>query len=105
VTWVVILAVGAGSLAFRLAPLLLLNRVSLAPRSDRMVRDAGLAAIVALIAVSARQSATSGGVVPVLLAMAVGLMLAARGASMTFLLVCGGAAYAAALVALQVAGR
>ena len=103
--WLVIVAVGLGSFAFRVAPLLLLNRVSLSQRGDRVVRDAGFAAIAALIALSARQSATSGPIVPVLLALAVGLVLAARGASMLLLLAWGGATYAGALVVLHVAGR
>ena len=100
--WLVILAVGLGSFAFRLAPLLLLHRVSLSERGDRVIRDAGIAAITALIAMSAKQSATTAGsVVPVLLAMAVALVLAARGASMFPLLVLGGATYAGALIVMD----
>ena len=104
-TWVVLLAVGLGSYAFRLAPVLLFQRVTLSERGDRMIRDAGTAAITALIALSAKQSAATGSVAPVLCAMAVGLVLAARGASMFVLLVVGGATYAGALIVMNVLGR
>jgi branched-subunit amino acid transport protein len=98
-TWIVLLAVGLGSYAFRLAPLLLFHRITLSERGDRMIRDAGLAAITALIAVSAKQSATTAGsAVPVLAALAVGVVLAARGASMLVVLAVGGATYAGALI-------
>jgi branched-subunit amino acid transport protein len=103
--WLVLLAVGLGSFAFRLGPLLLLHRVTLSERGDRVIRDAGLAAITALVATSARQSATTGSVVPVLAAMGVGVGLAARGASMLLLLVVGGATYAGALVVMNVVAR
>lgn len=43
-TWVVVLAVGAGRLVFRLG---LLQRISLVGRADRVIRDAGNAAITA----------------------------------------------------------
>ena len=95
-TWVVILAVGLGSFAFRLGPLLLFQRVSLSERGDRLVRQAGTSAIVALIVVSARNEAAGDAVVPTILAVAVGTVLAARGASMVRILACGGGAYAAA---------
>ena len=95
-TWVVILAVGLGSFAFRLGPLLLFQRVSLSERGDRLVRQAGTSAIVALIVVSARNEAVGDAVVPTLLAVAVGTVLATRGASMVLILAGGGAAYAAA---------
>ena len=57
-TWVVVLAVGAGSFVFRLGPLLLLQRISLTERADRVIRHAGTAAITALIVVSTKNSAT-----------------------------------------------
>lgn len=103
--WVVILAVGAGSYAFRLAPLLLLERVSLSERSDRVVRYAGISAITALIATSSRQHAAGTAVVPTVLALAAAIALAARGASMMLLLAGGGGIYAGSVVVLQLAGR
>lgn len=104
-TWIVLLAVGLGSYAFRLAPLLLFHRVTLSERGDRMIRDAGTAAITALIALSAKQSAASGSVAPVLCALAVGVVLAARGASMLLVLAAGGATYAGVLFLMNVLGR
>jgi branched-subunit amino acid transport protein len=105
VIWVVIFAVGAGSYAFRLGPLLLLEQVSLSERTDRVIRYAGISAITALIATSSRQHATGSAVLPTVLAMAVGLALAARGASMMLLLAGGGATYAGAVVVLHLVGR
>jgi len=92
--WLAIIAVGAGSLVFRLVPLLVLERTKLNERHDRLIRHAGLAAITALIVVSTRQAATGSPVAPVLLAVAAGLVLAVRRASMIQLLVSGGAVYA-----------
>jgi len=104
-SWVVIIAVGVGSFAFRLAPLLVFQRVELSERGDRMIRDAGTAAIAALIALSARQSATGHATLPTLLAMAAAIVLAARGASIFLLLVCGGAIYAASVVTMNALAR
>ena len=104
-TWIVILAVGLGSFAFRVGPLLVFERVSFSERGDRVIRYAGTAAITALIVVSTRQSATGGAVVPTLLAMAVAVPLAIRGASMLLLLVCGGAIYAGAVIATDLLAR
>jgi branched-subunit amino acid transport protein len=101
-TWVVIVAVGLGSFAFRLGPLLLFQKVTLSERGDRLIRDGGTAAIAALIAVSARQTASGNVTVPTILALAAAVVLAARGASMFLLLVCGGATYAGAAVAMNV---
>ena len=104
-TWVVILAVGAGSFVFRLGPLLALQRISLTDRGDRVIRHAGTAAITALIAVSTRQSATGGALTPTMLAMAAAIGLAARGASMLRLLVCGGGIYAGSVIVMGLLSR
>jgi branched-subunit amino acid transport protein len=104
-TWVVILAVGAGSFVFRLGPLLMLQRVPLTERGDRIIRHAGTAAIAALIAVSARQSASGSATIPTVLAMATALGLAARGASMLRLLLCGGGIYAGSVVVMGLLAR
>ena len=97
-TWLVVLAIGAGSYLFRVGPLLLLRRGGLSDHSDRLIRHAGTAAITALIVVSATGAAAAGMAVPTIVAMAVGTVLAARGASMVQLLVVGGSLYAAAAV-------
>lgn len=104
-TWLVILAVGAGSFAFRAGPLLLLQRKPLGDAGDRVIRHAGAAAITALIALATRQSATGGTVVPTVLAVAVAVVLAARDASMVRLLVCGGAIYAGSAIVIDLLGR
>ncbi len=100
-TWVVVLAIGAGSFVFRLGPLLLLQRISLADRADRVIRHAGTAAITALIVVSTKNSATGTAAMPTLLAVAAGVVLAARGASMLRLVVYGGGIYACSLMVVS----
>jgi branched-subunit amino acid transport protein len=91
--WIVILTVGAGSLAFRLGPQLLFERVSLSERADRRIREAGIAAITALVVVSAQPAATGRATVPALLALSAAVLLGARGGSMLQLLAGGGAVY------------
>ena len=100
-TWIVILAVGAGSFVFRLGPLLVLERITLTDRGDRVIRHAGTAAITALIVVTTKHSATGGSVIPTMLAVAVAIVVAARGASMVRLLVVGGATYACSAIVLD----
>jgi branched-subunit amino acid transport protein len=104
-TWIVMLGVGAGSFAFRLGPLLAFRRAALGERGDRVIRSAGTAAITALIVVSVKQNATGTATVPTLLAMAVAVVLVVRGASMSRLLVSGGAIYAGAVVVTRVLAR
>ena len=104
-TWLVILAVGAGSFAFRLGPLLVFERISLTERGDRVIRHAGTAAITALIVTTTKHSASGGSVVPTLLGVGVGVVLAARGASMLRLLLFGGAAYACSAIVLNLLAR
>jgi branched-subunit amino acid transport protein len=105
VTWVVVLAVGAGSFVFRLAPLLLLQRISLTERADRVIRHAGTAAITALIVVSTKSSATGTATLPTVLAVAAGVVLAAGGVSMLRLVVCGGGIYACSLMVVDLLAR
>jgi branched-subunit amino acid transport protein len=104
-TWIVILAVGLGSLAFRLGPMMLLQRVTLPESGDRAIRHAGTAAISALIAISAKQTATGSAVIPTVLAVAAAVVLAARGASMLLLLICGGAIYAGSVLVVSLLAR
>jgi branched-subunit amino acid transport protein len=104
-TWLVMLGVGAGSFAFRFGPLVFFRRMSLGERGDRAIRNAGTAAITALIVVFTQQSATGGATVPTVLAMAVGVVLVARGATMARLLLAGGAIYAGTVVATHVLAR
>ncbi|MEO5837839.1 MAG: AzlD domain-containing protein [Acidimicrobiales bacterium] len=104
-TWVVILAVGAGSFVFRLGTLLVLERITLSDRGDRVIRHAGTAAITALIVVATKHNATGGSVIPTVLAVVVGVALAARGGSMVRLLVFGGATYACSAILLDLLTR
>ena len=93
-TWVVILAVGVGSYLFRVGPQLLLERTSLSANGDQLIRNAGTAALTALIVAATKQSATGNALVPTVLAVAVAALLAARGQSMLRVLLGGGAVYA-----------
>jgi len=104
-TWIVILAVGAGSFVFRLSPLLVFERTALGPRGDLVIRNAGTAAITALIVASTKHSASGSAVVPTLLAIAVATVLAARGASMVRLLIFGGGIYACSIVVADLLAR
>lgn len=104
-TWLVILGVGIGSFALRAAPLLVLGRAQLGEGADRMIRHAGSAAIAALVALSAQDSASGSATLPTVLALAVALVLAVRGASMVRLLVAGGAVYAGALLVADLLTR
>lgn len=97
-TWMVVLAVGAGSFVLRVAPLLVLQRAMLSDQIDRVIRHAGTAAMAALIATSVRHAAHGSSMVPTLLAAAAGTLLAVRGASMLRIVGSGGAIYAGALV-------
>ena len=104
-TWVVILAVGAGSYAFRLVPVLALQKVTMSERGERFIRHAGIAAITALIATSVKQDATGSALAPTLLAMMAAVVLAARGASMMLLLACGGGIYAGTVIVMHWVAR
>ena len=104
-TWLVILAVGLGSYAFRVGPQLLFERTSLSARGDQLIRHAGTAALTALIVVSTKQSASGHALVPTLLAVAVAVVLAARGGSMLRLLVCGGGVYALSTIVIGLLAR
>jgi branched-subunit amino acid transport protein len=94
-TWLTMVLVGLGSYAFRAIPLLVLPRVELSTRADRVLRNAGAAALTALVVTSVTGRAESGTVVPTLAAIALAAVLAARGASLLRVVVAGGALYAA----------
>jgi branched-subunit amino acid transport protein len=102
-TLAVILMVGAGSLLFRVGPLLLLQRRRLSESGDRAIRYAGLAAISGLIGMSVQHEAHGASTVPTLLAVAVGAVLAARARSIVWILSAGGASYAVTLAFIGLA--
>jgi branched-subunit amino acid transport protein len=93
-TWIVVLAVGLGSYVFRVAPLLLRERVTVGPRFDHAVRLAGTAALSALVVSSLAGAAEGGAAVAVVAAVAAGLVAAARGASMLTVVLVGLGVYA-----------
>jgi branched-subunit amino acid transport protein len=93
-TWLTMVLVGVGSYAFRAVPLLVLPRVELSDRADRMLRNAGAAALTALLVTAVTGSAERGTVVPTLAALALAAALAARGASLLRIVLAGGALYA-----------
>jgi branched-subunit amino acid transport protein len=93
--WIAVAGVGLGSFALRLLPLLVLGRIELGPRSEELIGRGGLAAIAALVAVSA-QSAAQGQAMPAAVAaLATGVVLAARRASMLRIMAIGCIVYAA----------
>lgn len=104
-TWIVVLAVGAGSFLLRVMPLLLLERRPLGPVGERTVRHAGIAAITGLIAVSTTHSAERGNALPALLALAAAMSITVRGHSMVRTVLTGSAVYATALVAIDLITR
>jgi branched-subunit amino acid transport protein len=93
-TWIAILAVGAVSYVFRAAPLFVLGRLRLSDRVDRVLRHAGTAALTALLVSSAQHASDAGSRPAILAATAIGLIEAARRASMLRVVLAGGATYA-----------
>ena len=99
--WTGVLALGAASLAFRLLPLLAVERVGLRAGTAEVLRHAGTGAIAALVALAVLQPAGAvAGVVAVdgavLVAVGVGGVLAWRGHSMLWVVLAGGACFAVA---------
>ena len=93
--WVAILGVGLGSYAFRVVPLLVLDRAPLPPRAEALIGRAGLAALTALIALSTHSAAAGGAAPETIAGVGVGTVAAARRAPMLLVVVGGGAMYAA----------
>jgi branched-subunit amino acid transport protein len=97
-TWLVMMAVGAGSYAMRALPVLLNARWTSSPRAERTIAHAGTAALAALIAVGFRRAATTPtDTAAVVLAAVVALYIAVRGGSMARILLMGALAYGTAL--------
>ena len=79
--WIVVICIGIGSLAFRVAPLAFAGR-STPPRTSRLIKDAGVAATAAITVAAFDRAAQSGDVAALAVAGIVGFVLALRGASM-----------------------
>lgn len=95
--WIVVLVVGAASLALRALPLLASDAVRLGPRAREGLRHAGIGAIAALLVASLlpHGAGPAHPDVAMLVALAVGAGLALRGASMLVVVAAGAAAHAA----------
>ncbi|MGY1602132.1 AzlD domain-containing protein [Geodermatophilus sp. SYSU D00815] len=101
--WTAVLVVGGLSLAFRLLPVLAVARTGLGERSAQLLRHAAAGAVAALVVPAVVGGGTGGADPAVLVAVAVGGVLAWRGRSMVRVVLAGGCAYglvaaAAALV-------
>jgi branched-subunit amino acid transport protein len=100
-TALAMLAVGAVSYLFRVAPLLAVGRFRIGPRLDRTIRHAGAAAVAALFVGSLRNG-SGGADTAALVAAAVALAVAVRGASMLRIVAVGAAVYAAVTILIRV---
>jgi branched-subunit amino acid transport protein len=104
-TWVVIAAVGIGSYLLRVLPLFVGGKYLASPRAERIIANAGVAALAALIATGLHRSAgTTTDFVPTWIAGAAALAAAVRGWSMQRVLAAGAIAYASAWAATSVLG-
>ena len=93
--WVVVLVVGAVSLAFRLLPILAVERFGLSPRASSALRHAGTGAVAALVVLAVLGPAGTVRPEPaVLVAVAAAAVAAWRGWSMTRVVLLGGCVYA-----------
>lgn len=102
-TWFVIIAVGVGSYLLRVLPLFVGGRYLESPRVERIIAQAGSAALAALIVTGLHRSAsTATAPLPTWLAAAAALAVAVRGASMQRVLAAGALAYAAVWAAMSV---
>ncbi len=102
-TWLVILAVGAGSYLLRVLPIVLDGRGVSSPRFARTLGHAGTAALAALVAVGFRGAATSPpDAVATVLAAAGALVVALLGGSMLRVLLAGTAVFTSALLVTSV---
>jgi branched-subunit amino acid transport protein len=98
VIWPAIVLAGVGSYVLRVLPLVVLPKVTVPPRVERGIRHAGIAAITALLVSAVTHRADGGDLVPTVVAVAVGLALAVRGAAMLRVVAIGGLTYLAVLV-------
>ena len=90
--WIAVVCIGFGSLAFRVTPLAFAGRMS-SPRTSRLIKDAGAAAVAAITVASFDRAAHSGSVAALAVAGLVGLVLTVRGASMLRIVVLGTGVY------------
>jgi len=103
-TWVVIVAVGIGSYLLRVLPLFVGGRLLASPRAERIIANAGAAALAALVTGLDRSAASATDTVPTWLCAAVALVVAVRGGSMQRVLAAGAITYAAVWAAMSLLG-
>jgi branched-subunit amino acid transport protein len=104
-TWVVIVAVGIGSYLLRVLPLFVGGRLLASPRAERIIANAGAAALAALIVTGLDRSAgTATETVPTWLCAAAALVVAVRGGSMQRVLAAGALTYTAVWAAMSLLG-
>ena len=103
--WVVMIAVGVGSYLLRVLPLFVGGKFLSSPRAERIIAQAGAAALAALIATGLHRSAsTTTDFGPTWLSAAAALVVAVRGGSMQRVLAAAAIAYAAVWAALTLIG-
>jgi branched-subunit amino acid transport protein len=91
--WIAVIAVGVGSLIFRIVPLAFADRLIGMTGVDRVLRYAGAAAVAAMAASSLDRAATTNYLPAVAVAAGVGLVLILRGKSMLTVVAVGLALY------------
>jgi branched-subunit amino acid transport protein len=89
--WAVVIVVGAASLAIRALPLLRADAVRLGPRAEQGLRHAGIGAMAALLvgALLPGPSGIDGAQLGLVVAVALGALLAWRGRSMVVVVAAG----------------
>ena len=102
--WVVVLTVGAVSLAIRALPLLASEAIHLGPRAEMALRHAGIGAMTALLvtALVAQGVTSTRPDVAILAAVGIGAVLAWRRSTMMRVVVVGTAFYAAVTLVVMV---
>jgi branched-subunit amino acid transport protein len=106
-TWIAVAAVGLGSYAFRLTPLLLGARVRLRQATQDMLRHAGMGGMAALLVSSVIGFGSTGGLAAIASATAAtagAAVVAWRGGSMAVVMLVGGAVYAVIELAFVILG-
>ena len=104
-TWVVIIAVGIGSYLLRVLPLFVGGKYLTSPAAERIIGNAGAAALAALIVTGfQRSAATSTDTIPTWICAAAALTASVKGWSMQRVLLVGALTYAAMWALMSVIG-
>lgn len=106
-TWFAVLVAGLGSYAFRVAPLLLGNRLRISARTQDILRHAGMGGMAALLASSVLGFGSTGGagaIAAVLAAVGAAAVVSWRGRSMTLVVLAGSAFYAVICIGVALVG-